>query len=1040
MDRIDYIKYSRSKALECQTRTSIGVSGGKRIVEKSPCTSEGIVHITSFVKKHDKLQNVYLKVKPVDVILKEKSVYFPFIDGESLYDYLEDSITDTSELIKRIKKCFDVIFAFNSTCVVGWNDTKEFDDIFGKSNGEILETLEAVAPANIDAIFENFIISEDGNYTNIDYEWTFDFPVPIYYIKYRTLMYFYSNNRGVLGKSISQEAFFEEFGIKSEWINVFSDMEDHFQNHVHGIGRKYIYNSNYAQYNAGYLENPEKLYCEDKTKQYEKTIREKDKRYHKLEKENKKLHYYLDECNKAIVELRDTYSVKRKITYRMNKIVKKIIPSKVAKAASVLKNDGMAALLYKVKNYNDNKNAYERWIELNEINLMESATLDWNPKISVVVPVYNVASNMLIDCIESVIKQTYTNWELCLVDDCSTMESVRDVLHSYEKMNDPRIKIAYHDVNGHISKTTNDGIAMATGEFVGLMDCDDYLAVNALYEMAKLLNNNPEYDFIYSDEDKVNEEGNQRRDPFFKPDWSPDTFMSYMYTCHFSIFRKTILDELGGERVGLEGSQDYDLVLRLMEKTMNIGHVPKILYHWRMRKESTANDLTAKPYIIESTIKAKEEALERRGLKGHLECIDEVTQYRVVYEPQNNPVVSIVIPSKDNHDIIRQCISSIREYTLYKNYEIIIVDNGSAPDNRALYERMAKEMNCIYHYDRKEFNFSYMCNEGAKIAKGEYLLFLNDDIEIPQNQGEWLQRMLGQAQVSYTGAVGAKLLYPGTNLIQHAGVLNLHIGPGHAFHRFDDSLNCYWGRNILDYNYTIVTGACFLVNRNKFWNVNGFDETFPIAYNDVELCFKLVEKGYYNVLRNDVKLVHHESISRGYDVSPEKAERLRLEREHLYKKHPNFVDYDPCYNPNLTQDKGDCSLNLNEQSEFAECEELAYADIIGFSKSKAKYALDSISESENCIAIKGWIYDKNVNTQKTYPKIVLINKENEKCFAFTTAKEYRSDLSAAHFGKGSVFAGFSCDIDLNKNIKKGLYNICIVYGGKIIETDKKTTI
>ena len=211
MDRIDYIKYSRSKALEYQTRTSIGVSGGKRIVEKSPCTSEGIVHITSFVKKHDKLQNVYLKVKPVDVILKEKSVYFPFIDGESLYDYLEDSITDTSELIKRIKKCFDVIFAFNSTCVVGWNDTKEFDDIFGKSNGEILETLEAVAPANIDAIFENFIISEDGNYTNIDYEWTFDFPVPIYYIKYRTLMYFYSNNRGVLGKSISQEAFFEEF-------------------------------------------------------------------------------------------------------------------------------------------------------------------------------------------------------------------------------------------------------------------------------------------------------------------------------------------------------------------------------------------------------------------------------------------------------------------------------------------------------------------------------------------------------------------------------------------------------------------------------------------------------------------------------------------------------------------------------------------------------------------------------------------------------------------------------------------------------------
>lgn len=1041
MERIDYIKYSRSKALEYQTRTSIGLKNGKYVVEKAPISEKAIAHIATFENKHDELKAVYLKAEPVEVYMEDDKAYFPYLEGKNVLDYLEDSISDIDDLIKRIKNCFDYMFAYNRDNICKWKVSEEFGQIFGKSAGVNIKDAECVAPANIDAIFENFIIIDHERYINIDYEWTFDFPVPIDFIKYRTLLYFFSNNRGSLQNAINQDDFLKRFGIEESDADIFSDMEEHFQTYVHGEGRKYIYNSNYAQYNVGYLENPAKLYKEDKINEFEKLLKEKDKQYCKLEKENKKLQYYLDECNKAIVELRDTYSVKRKFEYRMNKIIKKIIPSKAVKAARVLKNDGMAALIYKVRNYNETKNAYDKWIEINENNVMETQKLEWNPKISVVVPVYNVASNMLIDCIESVMKQTYTNWELCLVDDCSTMESVRDVLHSYENKNDSRIKIAYHDVNGHISKTTNDGIAMATGEFVGLMDCDDYLAVNALYEMAKLLNEHPEYDFIYSDEDKVNEEGTERRDPFFKPDWSPDTFMSYMYTCHFSIFRKTVLDELGGERIGLEGSQDYDLVLRLMEKTMNIGHVPKILYHWRMRKESTANDLTAKPYIIESTIKAKEDALKRRGLKGHLECIEEVTQYRVVYEPQNNPLVSIVIPSKDNYQIVRQCVDSVRKYTQYKNYEIIIVDNGSSPDNRALYEKMSEDKKCVYHYDRKEFNFSYMCNEGAKIAKGEYLIFLNDDIEIPQNQGEWLQRMLGQAQISYTGAVGAKLLYPGTNQIQHAGVLNLHIGPGHAFHKFDDSLNCYWGRNILDYNYTIVTGACFMVKTDKYWGVNGFDESFPVAYNDVELCFKLVEKGYYNVLRNDVTLIHHESISRGYDVSPEKAERLRKEREHLYKVHPNFVDYDPCYNPNLTQDKGDCSLNLNEKSVFAEVEKLPYEQIGYMKESKSKFAVDSISESENGISIKGWIYNKKVNTQKTYPKVALISNDEKKCYAFSTIKEYRADLSNACLGKGSVFAGFVCEISLEDTYgMQGLYSIDILYNGELIETGKKITI
>ncbi|MEE1314232.1 MAG: glycosyltransferase [Faecalimonas sp.] len=567
------------------------------------------------------------------------------------------------------------------------------------------------------------------------------------------------------------------------------------------------------------------------------------------------------------------------------------------------------SFLAKVKGYLKNKNSYSRWIRESEKRAWEIEMLPQNPKISVVIPVYNVPEFMMRACIESVRKQTYTNWELCLVDDCSTMPIVRQVLQSYEGQE--KIKIHYRESNGHISRATNDGFAMASGEFVGLMDCDDVLAVNALYEVAKFLNAHPNCDYVYSDEDKLSEDGKKRKHPFFKPDWSPDTLMSYMYTGHFSVFRKSLLEELGGERIGFEGSQDYDLVLRVMEKTNHIGHIPKILYHWRMREESTASAMAAKPYVLDSTVKAKEEALARRGLKGKLEYLEAVGQYRVIYEVQDEPLVSIVIPSKDNYEMLATCIASIRKYTAYKQYEIIVVDNGSNAENRKKYQRLLDANLCKYRYEEAEFNFSRMCNKGASYAEGDYYLFLNDDIEIPQGQEEWLSILLGHAQLAHVGAVGAKLLYPGTTQIQCAGVLNLEVGPSHAFYQYNDTINHYWGRNVLDYNYTVLTGACILIQKEKYKQIAGFDEMLPVAYNDVELCFKLVENGYYNVLRNDVKLYHHESVSRGQDVEAEKAARLQREREQLYRKHPNFVNWDPCYNPNLTGENGSFRIRCN---------------------------------------------------------------------------------------------------------------------------------
>jgi glycosyltransferase involved in cell wall biosynthesis len=362
---------------------------------------------------------------------------------------------------------------------------------------------------------------------------------------------------------------------------------------------------------------------------------------------------------------------------------------------------------------------------------------------------------------------------------------------------------------------------MATGEYIAFLDCDDTLAKFALNEVVELLNKNRDLDFIYSDEDKIDDEGHNRHMPHFKPDWSPDTLMSHMYTCHFGVYRTSIAREIGGDRKGYEGAQDYDFTLRFTEKTDKIAHIDKILYHWRERVESTAADAGAKPYILEAAKKTKEDALRRRGLKANLELVDGIYQYRVNYLVDGNPKVSVVIPSKDNYKILEKCISSFVEKTRYRNYEFILVDNGSSDENKEKYSELAKKYNITYIYEKMDFNFSKMCNMGVAKSTGDYILLLNDDIEIIDE--EWLERMLGQAQLKHIGAVGAKLLYEGGERIQHIGVVNYKVGPSHVFAKFKDDQIYYFGRNKIDYNSSAVTAACLLVNKDKYNEVGGLD-------------------------------------------------------------------------------------------------------------------------------------------------------------------------------------------------------------------------
>lgn len=722
------------------------------------------------------------------------------------------------------------------------------------------------------------------------------------------------------------------------------------------------------------------------------------------------------------------------------------IGKKLGTIQEIQKEEGLAVLGYKtrkkiqtIQKKHQPNGEYMYWIKKHEADVMKTEPLAYQPLLSIVVPVYNVVSKQLDACIRSVQKQTYTNWELCLADDASSWTSVKECLKKYE--NKEKIKITYRKENGHISKCTNTAIEMASGEYIAFMDCDDTLAPNALYEVAKKLNEDKTLDFIYSDEDKIDEKGKKRHQPHFKPDWSPDTFMSLMYTCHLGVYRKTLGDKIGWLREGYEGAQDYDFTLRFTELTDRIGHIPKILYHWRERGESTAVNPDAKSYIFETARRAKEDALKRRGLKGELEWVSEIYQYRVNYAVPDGAKVSVIIPSKNNFEVWKRCVDSLREYTKGVDYEIIVVDNGSCEEQRKQYQKHCEQYGYIYHHEPMEFNFSKMCNIGAGQATGRFLLFLNDDISI-QNE-VWMQRMAGHAALPYVGAVGAKLLYPDTTLIQHIGVISFTGGPVHSFCQMDDTPIRYFCRNKIEYNYSAVTAACLMIEAEKFWQVEGFDESFAVAYNDVDFCFKLTEKGYYNVSRMDAVLYHHESLSRGSDVaSTEKMQRLLREREHLYREHPQYIATDPFYSPNLTMQSADCAINLDfrnkevqlftpkpvEADAFAEC-----------GKDQNVNRGIRYLEVDACyIVVDGWCFNDGAKRNNTKKNKVLLEGEQQSYLCHTNQVYSEAMQIYAKMPGYYNLCSFRTCINA-KEILPGTYRICIIRNGKKIDTDKEFT-
>ena len=553
---------------------------------------------------------------------------------------------------------------------------------------------------------------------------------------------------------------------------------------------------------------------------------------------------------------------------------------------------------------------YEKWCqqheELGEADLgairahIEAFTT--RPVISVVMPVYNPTEGLLAKTIQSVLDQIYPHWELCIADDASTLPHVREVIERFASK-EPRIRVTYRQANGHICEATNTALDLASGEFVALFDHDDLLAPTALYEVAAEVDAHPGSQLIYSDEDKIDVE-DRRFDPYFKPDWNPDLNHGQNYTSHLSVYRTELVRSLGGFRKGYEGSQDWDLVLRATERipAESIRHIPKLLYHWRAAPGSTALQLAEKSYPVEAARMALEDHFRRLGEKVELLPVPG-DHWRIRYPvPSPAPLVSLVIPTRNAAALVRQALKSILEKTDYPNFEVIIVDNNSDdPESTAYLGGLASGPDPRIRVlpFGAPFNYSAINNFAVRESHGEIVGLLNNDIEVINR--DWLSEMVSQAVRPGIGAVGAMLYYP-LNTVQHAGVI-LGLGgvAGHPFKEFPRGDHGQKNRLRLVKNYSAVTAACLVIRKDRFLAVGGFNEKeLPIAFNDVDLCCKLISAGYRNLWTPHAEFYHHESATRGVDDTPEKKARFQSEIDYMMNTWGPLLMSDPAYNPNLT--------------------------------------------------------------------------------------------------------------------------------------------
>lgn len=602
------------------------------------------------------------------------------------------------------------------------------------------------------------------------------------------------------------------------------------------------------------------------------------------------------------------------------------------KVISVWKQYGWKTVWKRVKRkLGGSGRAYQEWRlkvipSETELEAQRKKTFPVMPKFSVIVPLYRTPEKYLREMIESVQAQTYGNWELCLADgsgDAEAQKQVEQVVSEYQKK-DPRVRYKALSENFGIAGNTNEALSMAEGEYLVLLDHDDTLAAQALFACAERINKETEAgrsaEVLYSDEDKVCERRGKEFyfDPHFKPDFNPDLLRSVNYISHLSVIKKSLVDRVGMFRKEFDGSQDYDFMFRCTEQATGICHIPQVLYHWRVNEGSTAEDPAKKLYAFEAGAKAIKAHCERVGI-GEVEVLQNevLGTYRLKYPVKGEPLVSVIIPNKDHTDDLRVCVRSLFEKASYKNMEVLVVENNSTePETFECYKELEQQYEALHvlYWKGRGFNFSAVNNFAVPSARGEYLLFLNNDTELINE--DCIEELLSYCQRADVGIVGAQLFY-GDDTIQHAGVIVGYGGiAGHAFVGYHKGEKTYFLRSMCAQDYSAVTAACMMTKKSVFEAAGGFDEKLAVAFNDVDYCLKVRELGKLVVYDPFAQLHHYESKSRGVEDTPEKILRFDGEVSRFRRRWAKVLEAgDPFYNPNLTLLHSDFSLkDLEKES------------------------------------------------------------------------------------------------------------------------------
>ena len=605
-------------------------------------------------------------------------------------------------------------------------------------------------------------------------------------------------------------------------------------------------------------------------------------------------------------------------TYKIDwlKIAKRLSPYNIKKGLLYMKHFGPKEFWIRLtERFQADDVDYEEWYKnhkptMEELQRQRDTEFEYEPLISILVPVYNTPEEFLKQMIQSVRKQTYGKWELCIANANPANETVAEILR-ISSTKDERIKVKDVPENEGIAQNTNAALAIATGDYIGLLDHDDLLTPDALYEVVKAINENDRPQVLYSDEDKVTMDLSEHFQPHMKPDYNKDLLRSNNYITHFFVADRTLVEEVGGEDGEYNGAQDYDLILKCTERAKGIAHIPRILYHWRVHKASTADNPASKMYAFDAGKRAIEDHLKRCGEIGEVSHEKDLGFYRVKYQVQGSPLISIIIPNKDQVESLDKCLKSI-EKSSYKNYEIIIVENNSTEDATFAYYKKIESDKIRIVYWSDEFNYSAINNFGVKHARGDYLLLLNNDVEVITT--DWLEELTANCQRKDVGIVGTRLYYP-DDTIQHAGIV-IGIGgvAGALFVGMPRMFTGYLHKAAIQQDLSAVTAACMMVKRSVYEELGGLEEELKVAFNDVDFCLRARDKGYLVVYEPNVELYHFESKSRGTEDSKEKIRRFQNEIEYMRSHWLELLKKgDPMYNPNLTLTKWDYSLRNNQK-------------------------------------------------------------------------------------------------------------------------------